>query len=146
MAGDAGKVTRMVRCLLPYTTAALVIALVYTGWVFFSRWSENRRLEQTAAEQRLKLDKEITDKYGSGALKILSFYANPGAVARGQKTLLCYGVANAKTVRIEPLTERVWPAVSRCLEYTALRETRFTLTAEDAQGHSATESFILSVR
>jgi hypothetical protein len=146
MAGNAEKVARTVRSLLPYTTAALVIALVYTGWVFFSRWSENRRLEQTAAEQRHKLDKDITDKYGSGALKILSFYANPGIVARGQKTLLCYGVVNAKSVRIEPLAERVWPAVTRCLEITALRETRFTLTAEDDQGHSATESFVLQVR
>src|SRR4026208_1391470 len=137
MAGDAGKVTRTVRGLLPYTTAALVIALIYMGWVFYSRWSDNRRLEQTAAEQRLKLDKDITDKYGSGALKILNFYANPGMVARGQKTLLCYGVVNAKTVRIEPLAERVWPAVSRCLEYTALRETAVTLTAREAAGDSA---------
>ncbi|MGO9097044.1 MAG: hypothetical protein ACLQGV_17710 [Bryobacteraceae bacterium] len=43
-------------------------------------------------------------EFGS-EVKILQFYASPSVVAKGQQAILCYGVANAKTVRLEPTTE-----------------------------------------
>ncbi len=134
-----------IRRMLPYTTAGLVIAVLYVAWVFASRWHDNRRMEQAAAAQKARFDREITSLYGGGRLKILSFYASPGMVRRGEKTLVCYGVVNAKTVRLDPAVERVWPSTSRCFEIVADRQTRYTLTAEDAQGHTVTESFVLQV-
>jgi len=137
---------QVLRKVLPYTTAAVVLGALYTAWVFTSRWNDNRRMEQAAAAQQAKFDREITEAYGSGQLKILSFYASPGMIRRGEKALLCYGVANAKSVRLDPAVERVWPSTSRCFPVMPDRDIRYTLTAEDAGGHTATQSFVLQVK
>ncbi|PYT32989.1 MAG: hypothetical protein DMG58_09085 [Acidobacteria bacterium] len=137
---------QVLRKVLPYTTAGVVLGALYVTWVFASRWNDNRRIEQAAAAQRSKLDREITELYGTGRLKILSFYATPGLIRRGEKALLCYGVVNARTVRLDPPAERIWPSASRCFTVIPNRETRYTLTAEDAEGRTVTESFVLQVK
>ena len=137
---------RIVRRLLPYSTAAVILAVLYVAWVFVARWNDNRRMEATAQARKAKPADPFTQTYGSSQLKILSFYATPGLVTRGEKALLCYGVVEAKTVRIEPKVEGVWPAVSRCVEVSPMRNTRYKLTAEDGQGHSATESIVVRVK
>src|SRR5712692_3070874 len=103
---------RIVRRLLPYTTAAAVLAVFYVAWVFVSRWNDNRRMERAAEARKAKPADDFTQTYGSGQLKILSFYATPGVMPRGDKALLCYGVVEAKTVRIEPKVDGVWPSIS----------------------------------
>jgi hypothetical protein len=143
---DENRSMQVLRKVLPYTTAGVLLAALYTAWVFASRWNDNRRIEQAAAAQRSKLDGEITELYGSGGIKILSFYVSPGLIRRGDKALVCYGVVNARTVRLDPAVERVWPSASRCFTVMPDRETRYTLTAEDAEGHTARESFVLQVR
>ena len=96
------KSVRIIRRLLPFVTAAVVVAASYTIYVFASRWSENRRLENAAAQAaRIKAQREIAQIYGDGELKILNFYAAPGLISRGQKALVCYGTANATSVRLE---------------------------------------------
>jgi len=138
---------RIIRKLLPYTSAAVALAALYVAFVLVSRWRENRQLESAAAEAaRAKAEREISAIYGDGKLRILNFYAAPRVISRGQKALACYGVANAKSVRLEPPVERMYPAISRCFEVVPPHETRYTLTAEDAQGHTATDSFVLQVR
>ena len=47
---------------------------------------------------------------------------------------MCYGVANAKTVSIDPPVEGVWPSVARCLNVSPRRTTVYTLTASDGAG------------
>lgn len=143
---DEKRSMQALRKVLPYTTAAVVLGALYTAWVFTSRWNDNRRMEQAAAAQRAKLDREITEAYGGGQLKILSFYASPGLIRRGEKALVCYGVVNAKTVRLDPAVERVWPSASRCFTVVPDRETRYTLTAEDAGGRTTSQSFVLQVK
>jgi len=143
---DENRSIRVLRKVLPYTTAGVLLGALYVTWVFASRWNDNRRIEQAAAAQRSKLDREITELYGTGRLKILSFYATPGLIRRGEKALLCYGVVNARTVRLDPPAERIWPSASRCFTVIPNRETRYTLTAEDAEGHTVTESFVLQVK
>lgn len=143
---DENRSMQVLRKVLPYTTAGVVLAALYMAWVFASRWNDNRRIEQAASAQRSKLDREITELYGTGRLKILSFYVSPGLIRHGEKALVCYGVVNARTVRLDPAVERVWPSASRCFTVMPDRETRYTLTAEDADGHSASESFVLQVR
>ena len=137
---------RVIRKLLPYTTAAAVLAALYVVWVFAARWNQERRIEEAAQAQKAKADKEITETYGGSRLKILNFYAAPGMIRRGEKALVCYGVANAKSIRLDPAVERVWPSTSRCFEVAPGRDTRYTLTAEDAEGHAAKASFVLQVR
>jgi len=133
--------------MLPYLTAGVALAALYTVYVFGSRWLENRRLETAAAEAaKAKAQREIAQIYGDGQLKILNFYVAPGVISRGQKALVCYGTANAGSVRLEPAVERMYPALSRCFEVAPAHDTRYTLVAEDAKGHIARESFLLQVK
>ena len=143
---DENRSMQVLRKVLPYTTAGVLLAALYTAWVFASRWNDNRRIEHATAAQRSKLDREIAELYGSGQLKILSFYVSPGLIHHGEKALVCYGVVNARTVRLDPAVERVWPSASRCFNVMPDRERRYTLTAEDAAGHTVTESFVLRVK
>ena len=118
---------------LPYAAAGVVLAAVYTAWVFTSRWNENRRIEQTSAAQRARFNREINELYGNGRLKIPSFYASPGWIRRGEKALLC--LARSMPVRcLDPAVERVWPSAGRCFAIMPERSTRYTLTAEGAAG------------
>ena len=140
------SVERILRRLLPYTTAALIVALLYVGWTFLSRWNENREIERAAEARKAAANTKIVEMYGSGNLKILNFYASPGIVQRGGSGLLCYGVANASEVRIEPRVEPVKPALSRCIQISPAADTSYTLTAQDAAGHTLTQSVQVLVR
>lgn len=135
----------LIRRLLPFTTAALVLALLYVAWTFYSRWNRNRSIEQAAEAEKARANAEIVRKY-AGDLKILSFYTTSGTIRRGEKTLLCYGVASAARVRIEPGVEPVKPSLSRCVEVSPSANTSYTLTAEDETGHSVTASLPILVR
>jgi len=130
---------------LPYSSAGLVIAVLYVAWTFFSRWHDTSALERAANAERARADAKIVEMYGSGSLKILHFYATPGMIARGRKGLICYGVANAKTVRIDPGIEPLKPSISRCLEISPAADTRYTFTAEDETGHRAAASVLVRV-
>ena len=134
------------RKLLPYTSAGLAISLVYVAWTFFSRWHDTRALERAADAEKARANAKIVEMYGSGNLKILHFYATPGVIPRGGKGLLCYGVSNAKTVRIEPGVEPLKPSISRCLEISPAADTRYSFTAEDESGHSAAASVLVRVQ
>ncbi|HXZ81295.1 MAG TPA: hypothetical protein VEG30_15305 [Terriglobales bacterium] len=137
----------LIRKLLPFSTAALIIALLYVGWIFYSRWQENRRAEQKAAAAKAADARRTIEQFGGGRLTILNFYATPATVHRGEKAQLCYGVSNAKTVRIDPpVAADVWPSISHCIEVAPTRDTSYTLTAEDGAGHSAMQKLLVSVK
>jgi hypothetical protein len=78
-------------------------------------------------------------------VKILQFYARDGVVTEGEKTVLCYGVSNARSVRIDPPVEGVGPALTRCVEVQPKRETHYTLIAEGSDGHTVSQSFDVRV-
>src|ERR1700730_19234285 len=147
MPGDAerGPIS-LIRRILPYTTAMAVIAVLYLAWVFTSRWVENRRMERESAAQHSAADKQAPAIASGNAVKILNFYASKGVIARGEEARLCYGVANAKTVRLDPPGEGVWPSIARCFAVSPKRETRYTLTAEDEHGHTESQSIVLQVK
>ena len=132
--GLAGAIKR----ILPYTTILCGIAALYAGGVMYSRWKANvdagRAVERKKAEQLVR-DLEMTGQ----SLKILSFYASPAAIRRTEKTLLCYGAANARTVAIDPPVGGVWPSMGRCVEVAPGKTTTYKLTATDASGHSVTQ-------
>jgi hypothetical protein len=47
---------------------------------------------------------------------------------------------------MEPRVDGVSPSLNRCVEVSAEKETRYTLTAEGADGRTVSESFVLGVR
>ena len=137
---------RTIRALLPYTSIVLGIALIYAGWTFWARRQNANNAERQVQEQETKRDADVTERYGGGRLKILSFYGSPAVVPPGGKALVCYGVNNAKAVRIEPrIEEDLKPSLSRCLEVHPKTDTEYTLTAEDGAGAKAEQKFTLRV-
>jgi hypothetical protein len=132
-----------------YTGALIVVLAVYVGFIVFSRWNENRRLERhardVAAEIQREQDKSAVEQMGGSELAIQSFYGNP-TIKQGQAAQLCYGVANAKKVTLEPQASPVWPSYSRCIDVKPTKTTTYTLTATDAAGHSVRETFTVKVQ
>jgi hypothetical protein len=124
----------------------MVLALLYIGAVFYSRWSQNRELQREADSKMIEEARRTDQLYGSGQLKILNFYAVPGTIARGGSGELCYGVANAATVRIEPHVEDVKPSLTRCFSIRPAASTTYTLTAADDHGHQESSSAKVVVR
>ncbi|HWC98276.1 MAG TPA: hypothetical protein VG456_16065 [Candidatus Sulfopaludibacter sp.] len=131
-----------VRNLVRFT---LVIAVIYVGWVFLSRYRSHHNSDATPDPDQARRNAEFARTYGGTQVKILQFYAREGNLTQGSPTVLCYGVLNARSVRIDPPVEGVSPALSRCVEISPTAATRYTLTAEGSDGHTATESFVLQV-
>ena len=133
-----------------YSWSALAIAALVAGWILFSRWQENRVIEKRAKEERtqkqLEQDRIALEQFGGKELAIQNFYAVPGTIRRGETVQLCYGVANAKTVKLEPQSNPVWPSYSRCVDVTPTKTTTYTLTIADAAGNTKTQNLNVKVR
>ncbi len=78
-------------------------------------------------------------------VRITQFYPAVAQLGSGEKTTLCYGVEGAKSLRLSPPVEPVWPALTRCFEVAPPHTTRYTLTAEDARGQSVSEATTIEV-
>jgi hypothetical protein len=133
-----------------YSWAVLAIAALVVLSIFFSRWQENRDIEDRAKEERIQKQREqdriALEQLGGKELAIQNFYATPGAIRRGETVQLCYGVANAKTVKLEPQSNPVWPSYSRCVDVTPTKSTTYTLIIADAVGNTKTQTLEVKVR
>ena len=59
----------------------VLLVFVYSGWILYSRRTDNARIAEAAERQRAIADGEVVDRLGGGKLKILMFYANPPIVS-----------------------------------------------------------------
>jgi hypothetical protein len=118
--------------IVRWTWIPVLLVFTYSGWVLYSRKSENERIARELEQKQAAADRQVLEKLGSGSLKVLMLYANPPVIRRGQKALLCYGVANATSVRFEPPVDGAGPSLSRCLETHPTKTASYTLIAEDA--------------
>jgi hypothetical protein len=134
---------------LLYSSMLLGIVLLFTVWTLFSRWQQNLAMERRSREekvrQQLENDRITLEQLGGKELAIQSFYASPGAIHKGESAQLCYGVANAKTVTLEPQPNAVWPSYARCVSVSPAASTTYTLTISDAMGNTRTQSLQLTV-
>jgi hypothetical protein len=135
-----------IRKIIPFLGFLIVAAVIYDGAIFYSRWNSRRDAEQARADQAAAERKRAVDLLGGGGMKILSFYAAPGTIRRGDKTTICYGVTGAKTVKLEPAVGEVWPALTRCVKASPGKDTEYTFTADDGAGHKTTETITVKVR
>jgi hypothetical protein len=135
---------------LVYTSTLLVIGMLYAGGVLFFRWQSNRDVDSRAAaedvRQKAANAQRAYDSLGGSQFAILNFYATPGAIHPGAATQLCYGVSNAKEVKLDPPVASVWPSATRCVAASPRKETTYTLTAVDAQGNTKTATLTVQVK
>lgn len=67
-------------------------------------------------------------------VRITQFYSPTPTIPKGEKGKLCYGVENAKSVRLEPPDAEVSPSFTRCVEVDPKSDTKYTLIAEGSDG------------
>ena len=82
----------------------------------------------------------------NGQVRILRFYATVGVVLNGEPAELCYGVENAKSVRMSPPIAKLFPSSRRCLEVVPEHTTHYTILAEGYDGKIAMQSLTLPVQ
>ena len=134
---------------LLYSSLLVGIVILVVAWIFFSRWQENLSIERRSREEnsrkQLENDRTTLEQFGGKELAIQSFYASPGAIHKGESAQLCYGVANAKTVKLEPQPNAVWPSYARCVSVAPTKSTTYTLTISDASGNTKAQSLEVKV-
>lgn len=147
MTNDSGGTQSTLSTIFKFSWIIVIIAIFVVAGIFYSRWQENRDINQKAAEANRAKAQQLVEDFGGNDFKILNFYAAPGVIRRGDSAALCYGVSNAKSVTLEPKTsEGVWPALNRCFEVSPKKTTTYTLTASDSAGHKKTAALTLEVQ
>ncbi len=141
----AGPTVSLLRRILPFLTIALLAAVAYNVWVFYSRWSYARQAGRNQQEKEAADAGKALDRLGGGSLKILSFYTTPYIIRRGDHASLCFGVIGAQSVRMEPAIVTLHPALSYCLQVSPAKDTEYKLIAEDGAGHLATSTATIKV-
>jgi hypothetical protein len=132
--------------LLLMGAPALTLGLAFLAWTFYSRHNADLEFERSQQQKQLEAGRRFRKAYGSDDVRIIGVLANPKEIHRGQQSLLCYGVANAKTVKLDPPVEPVHPAPSYCFEISPRQTTTYTITAEDGNGKSVQQSATITVR
>lgn len=134
---------------LIYSTAVLVCVALYVVYVLYSRRGSNLRYEeqtrQRQNEQRHEDDVRAVEQLGGSELAIRALYVSPSVIHAGEAAQLCYDVANAKTVALDPPVAEVWPSHSRCINLAPKRTTVYKLSITGATGEVVSESVELRV-
>jgi len=135
---------------LLYSSLLVGIALIVVSWILYSRWQEDRSIErrtrEEASRKQLENDRIALEQLGGKELAIQSFYASPGAIHKGESVQLCYSVANAKIVKLEPQPNAVWPSYARCVNVSPAKTTTYTLTISDSSGNTKSQTLQVNVR
>jgi hypothetical protein len=135
---------------LLYSTLVVLFVAGYVGVVIFNRYDSKREFEKRAAseqaEKRHEDDRRAIEQLGGSELSIRALYVTPPVVRPGEPAQLCYDVANAKTVTLDPPVAEVWPSHSRCIDLKAKKSTTYILGIADASGRTVSQSVELKVR
>ena len=129
----------MLRKLQAYLWLPIGVLALYTGWIFLLRTSGRGRISARPDYRAA----EFNRIYGGKEVKILQFYSEAPSAQEGERTLICYGVLNATSVRMEPPVAELTPAINRCIGVTETQATRYTLIAEGTDGQVVSASFVL---
>jgi len=144
------EVRSLFRKPILYSSIAALCVTFYFAFVLLSRHASDRAIEKQnaakAAEERRANDQAAIEGLGGSELAIRAFYASPPVIHPGETAQLCYDVANAKTVTLDPPAGEVWPSHSRCLALSPSKATTYTLTIADAKGQSTSQSVKLEVK
>jgi hypothetical protein len=118
------------------------IATAHLGWTWLERHNRDVRMAKT-----------LEGRHGSGAtadtgtsVRISEFYAMAGEMTDADRNTICYGVRNAKSVRMEPAVNHLWPSMTRCFWVEPRQDTTYKLIAEGFDGSQASASFQVRVK
>src|SRR5579863_1102107 len=127
-----------------YTSIVILAVMAYVAYVLVTRYESNRQFErrtlEKAIEERREDDRKAIEQLGGSELGIRGLYLSPESIHRGETAQLCYDVANAKIVALDPPEAEVWPSHSRCVNLSPKKTTTYTLTITDAAGRAASQS------
>jgi len=133
-----------------YSGLVLVVVAAYVLFVLLSRYESDRTYQRQnarrAAEQQRESDRNAIEQLGGSDLAIRAFYVAPAEIRRGGTAQICYDVANAKTVTLDPPAGEVWPSHDRCLDVSPAHSTSYTLTISDSVGKTASQAVELQVK
>jgi len=132
-----------------YTSLALLVVAIYVVWIFLSRHLADRayqeRIRSQQAEKQRASDQAAIEQLGGSELAIQMLYATP-EIGRGETAQVCFGVANAKSVTLEPQSNPVWPSHNLCVDVKPKKTTTYTLTATGADGKAVTQQVTVAVK
>lgn len=134
----------MKRALILAGILSAAIAL-YLAWVWQQRRTNDRRMAAAAEERRMR-GWVIRDEDRETDVRIIQFYAASGEVIDGDRNLICYGVRNAASVRIEPAVETLTPSITRCFWTEPHEDTAYKLIATGSDGREVSEAFQVRVK
>ncbi len=124
---------------------AFVVALLGLGWTWLQRHEGNLRMERARQASRRHAERAAVEDIGT-AVRITQFYARTGEMTDAERNIICYGVRNAKTVRLDPPVENLAPSLSRCFWIEPKQDTTYTLFAEGTDGSQDSASFQVYVK
>ena len=132
-----------------YSSIVILGVLLYVSYVLYARYESSkeyeRKTKERQTEQRREEDRLAVEQLGGSELAIRGLYVSPRSIHPGETAQLCYDVANAKSVTLDPPAGAVWPSHSRCLNLSPRKTTTYTLTIKDAAGNTASQSVELRV-
>jgi hypothetical protein len=123
---------------------ALAVAIAQLGWTWLVRHDSDMKIRRLLAGRAARPSAPAPD--AGTRVKIEQFYVRSGEITDVENTVICYGVRNAKAVRIDPPVAKLTPSLTRCIEVDPKHDTRYTLTAEGLDGAVDTASFELKVK
>ncbi len=134
---------------LIYSSLLILIVAAYVGWILLSRHQATRAYEERAEQVRSKKQREsdqaAIEQLGGNDLAIQMLYATP-RIHRGETAQICYGVANANSVTLEPQSNKVWPSHNLCVDIKPVKTTTYTLVATGADGQNVSQQVTVEVR
>jgi hypothetical protein len=141
------KETSVLALLLRITTVGIVIAGLYVAWTFYSRHQSAQEAQQAIEKKQDDARKRVANQiFGSGEIKFSTFSISTSVLKRGETTQLCYGVANATSVKLDPPPpEPLKPSHLHCLDISPKKTTKYTITASNDKGESQSQSLTLRV-
>ena len=133
---------------LLYSSVLTLVVAAYVGWILLSRHQANRayqqRADQARAQKQRENDQAAIDQLGGSELAIQMLYATP-RIHRGESAQICYGVANARIVTLQPQSSQVWPSHNLCVDVKPSKTTTYTLVATATDGKSVSQQVTVEV-
>jgi hypothetical protein len=118
---------------------ALIIAVPFAAGLWMcARYTAFRHHPQSPVSPASVVEK--------APVRITQFYASPGVLTEGETSSLCFGVENARSVRIVPEIDRLKPALTRCLQIAPVGTTSYKLIATGFDDQEVSESLTVQVK